>query len=137
MWDEYFSGKCKITGIDICEERFKKVDIEKDNIRILLGDQSDSVFLSSLSGERFDVIVDDGSHIPNHQIITFNCLFQCLSSSGVYFIEDLHVAKSTANIFRSIANKKYTGSEFSIDILSQIDHIEFYASNKLCAIYKK
>tara|TARA_R110002050_G_scaffold54898_3_gene124107 strand:+ start:214 stop:885 length:672 start_codon:yes stop_codon:yes gene_type:complete len=37
-------------------------------------------------------INDDGSHIPEHQILTFNTLFPKLEDGGVYIIEDIEVS---------------------------------------------
>ena len=35
------------------------------------------------------LIVDDGSHIPEHQMISFNILFEHLRPGGIYIIEDI------------------------------------------------
>lgn len=37
-----------------------------------------------------DIIIDDGSHISSHQILTFNVLWDKLKIGGLYFIEDIH-----------------------------------------------
>ena len=39
--------------------------------------------------DRVDVIIDDGSHRPDHQQISLSALFPSLVSGGLYFIEDL------------------------------------------------
>jgi len=39
---------------------------------------------------RVDVIIDDGSHRPNDQLLTLETLWKLLRSGGKYFIEDLH-----------------------------------------------
>jgi hypothetical protein len=36
-----------------------------------------------------DVLIDDGSHITNHQIRTFDHIYPKISSNGFYIIEDL------------------------------------------------
>jgi len=37
-----------------------------------------------------DIIIDDGSHVPEHQINTFNFLFdKMLKNGGIYIIEDI------------------------------------------------
>ena len=59
---------------------------------VFLGDQSNPVDLSSISGRvgtaRF--IIDDGSHQPSHQYNTFEFLFEnLLEPGGVYIIEDV------------------------------------------------
>jgi hypothetical protein len=37
-------------------------------------------------------INDDGSHIPDHQVLTFNVMFPKLESGGVYIIEDIETS---------------------------------------------
>ncbi len=37
-------------------------------------------------------INDDGSHIPEHQLLTFNTLFPLLQEGGVYIIEDIETS---------------------------------------------
>lgn len=40
-----------------------------------------------------DLIVDDGSHLPAHQLLTFSYLFQeLLSKGGVYIVEDIETS---------------------------------------------
>ena len=36
-----------------------------------------------------DVLIDDGSHITNHQITSFNVLYSAIKKGGFYVIEDL------------------------------------------------
>jgi hypothetical protein len=51
------------------------------------------VFLKSVidSVGKFDIIIDDGSHIPVHQIKSFEVLFHDgLKDKGVYICEDCH-----------------------------------------------
>ncbi len=43
------------------------------------------------AGVEFDVIIDDGSHRPDHQQITLAALFPHLKPGGLYFVEDLLV----------------------------------------------
>ena len=138
MWNEYFKGKCHITGIDINEKRFRKKDLENKNIRIKLGSQNDVKFLKSLCDIKYDFIVDDGSHKSGDQIISFNNLFNNMNSSGVYIIEDLHVAKKTEHIFESInTNDEFYKLHLDETVIKNIKSVEFYESNKLCVIYRK
>ena len=85
MWHEYFP-KGKIFSMDIGAIRWEEWG------EIFLGDQSS---LSDLKKAKekigyCDVIVDDGSHIPEHQIESFIYLFQeVLKPGGIYIIEDI------------------------------------------------
>ena len=82
-WQEYFPG-AKITGIDI-----EKVEVP--NTIICIGNQNDENFLKEVGHKHgpFDLIVDDGSHKPEDQIISFNVLYRnYLNVNGLYCIED-------------------------------------------------
>jgi PAS domain-containing protein len=58
-------------------------------IKIFRGDQSNRQFLRQIARNRYDIIIDDGSHEPSHMIISFQELFSSLNPGGVYIIEDL------------------------------------------------
>lgn len=87
MWEEFFPN-ATIHGLDIdpaCKCH------EGGRIRIHTGSQADPAFLRSVLDAMEgapDIVIDDGSHAPNHQIATFNELFPALSQHGVYVIED-------------------------------------------------
>lgn len=89
MWDSYFSSG-KIYGVDIVDGSF----LSSDTVTILCADQSNEASLrelkSKLENIAFDVIIDDGSHVPDHQQMTLGVLFPLLKKGGVYFIEDLY-----------------------------------------------
>ena len=88
IWREYFS-QANICGIDI-----DKKDFIIKNVSILQGDQSDKLFLESIikKYEKFDIIIDDGSHQAKHIIASFNFLFSHLNDKGIYVIEDLQTS---------------------------------------------
>jgi len=43
-------------------------------------------------GYQFDIIIDDGSHISEHQMLTLKVLWPLLRSGGLYIVEDLHTS---------------------------------------------
>ena len=88
MWKSYFGEKAVIYGIDI-NPRAK--DLEEDNVKILIGSQSDRNFLRNLKSElpAIDIFIDDGGHRMQQQIITFEELFDKIQPDGVYVCEDL------------------------------------------------
>lgn len=82
IWKRYFPT-ATIVGLDInpgCK------DFEEERIEIVTGDQTDTKLLESL-GE-FDIVIDDGSHDPGHQEVTFTTLYP--KTKTVYLIEDCH-----------------------------------------------
>jgi len=64
----------------------------EDQINIRIGSQSDRKFLKSVVEEfgNIDIVIDDGSHMSEDQIISFNTLFDHVSENGIYAVEDLH-----------------------------------------------
>jgi len=91
MWKDYFGPECRIFGIDInpyCK------DLEEDRVSIYIGDQEDRTFLRSLTADipRIDILIDDGGHRMQQQINTFEEMFPCIESNGVYLCEDLHTS---------------------------------------------
>ena len=57
-------------------------------------DQSDKASLLQMADieKKFDIIVDDGSHMNAHQLLTFATLFDHLRDGGVYVLEDVQTS---------------------------------------------
>lgn len=91
MWKEYFGDQAEIVGVDI-EPRCKK--FEEDRIKIYIGDQADRNFLRNLIAAegQFDIIIDDGGHFMNQQIVSFQELYSAVKEGGVYLCEDNHTS---------------------------------------------
>jgi hypothetical protein len=88
MWKNYFGDKARIYGIDV-NPRVK--ELEEENIQILIGSQSDRNFLRKVKTELpdFDILIDDGGHKMNQQIVTFQELYSKIKPDGVYLCEDI------------------------------------------------
>jgi hypothetical protein len=87
MWEEFFPN-AKIYGIDIDP---KCRQFAGGRRQVFIGDQGDKSFLRRFveeTGGGLDVVIDDGSHIVQHQLDTFEILFPALSSHGIYAMED-------------------------------------------------
>jgi hypothetical protein len=56
-----------------------------------IGSQADPEFLRSvMQRHRPTVVIDDGSHLADHVISTFQALYPMLPPGGVYIAEDIH-----------------------------------------------
>lgn len=88
MWKHYYP-KSTIIGIDIDYNCVKYQNEDKD-IWIEIGSQNNHLFLNSIIKKwgKFDLIIDDGSHINSDVIFTFKNLIDSLNKSGIYVIED-------------------------------------------------
>ena len=89
MWAEFFP-QAMIFGMD------KNINYLFDDgrIRSLYGNQSKPEKLAMImkrtfEGNKFDIIIDDGSHKPDRQIKTLSVLLPYLRNSGLYFVEDV------------------------------------------------
>lgn len=88
-WSDYFKYS-KIIGVDIKKIDLKKKKLNKKNISIYQGSQTNEIFITKLikKYKKFDIIIDDGSHYPRDVIKSFKMLFHALSKNGLYFVED-------------------------------------------------
>lgn len=87
MWSEYFP-EARIYGVDLDPQAMFTTD------RIITGiADADSVWeLQSVAvefGGDFDLIIDDGSHKPEHQVNAALALVPFLAEGGVFVIEDV------------------------------------------------
>ena len=85
MWSWFFPG-ARILGLDIEDKSF----VDSDRIRSFVGSQTDADVIARIVAEEGAplVVVDDGSHRPEHIRETFAILFPLLPDGGVYAIED-------------------------------------------------
>lgn len=92
MWEAYFT-EAKVYGLDIAESALL---VTGERIEVRLLDQSDRVSLDEFATSEgpFDVIIEDGSHFWEHQIIGIQTLLPHVTSGGVYIVEDLHTSYS-------------------------------------------
>ena len=108
-FSKYFVNS-KIIGVDK-NPYFKK--FFSKNIRSLYCDVSDTYSLHLLRKylkEEIDIIIDDASHIPNHQLKTFTEMFRILKNKGIYIIEELDIFQS----FPENYNKNLNNTESEI-----------------------
>lgn len=118
-WKEYFYNST-IIGIDINPDCKK---YEEDRIIVEIGDQTDKYFLDGLMKKHgpFDFILDDGSHINNHVLTSFEELFKSVKDGGQYIVED--VITSYLDDYGGGYMKLGTTIEYFKNI---IDEVNFY-----------
>jgi hypothetical protein len=88
MWRHYFGPNCRVYGVDI-EEACKCY--ENDYTEIFIGDQANRNFWKTFK-ERvpvIDILIDDGGHQPEQQIVTLEEMLPHLRPGGVYLCEDI------------------------------------------------
>ena len=91
MWREFFGPEAKIIGIDV-DPKCKA--LEAEGFEIWIGNQADPNFWAEfkLKHPSVDLVLDDGGHTMEQQIVTFESLFPILSNCGTYVCEDTHTS---------------------------------------------
>lgn len=87
MFRDYFGNYAQLSGFDIHPD-FKK--FTNNGFEIFIGDQSSPNDLKQCLINKYNVIIDDGSHASSHQQISLRELWGAVKSGGIYIIEDLH-----------------------------------------------
>jgi hypothetical protein len=97
VWRDYFSDAELLAGIGYGAGFNANAPACKSAVHCYYGDQANVTFLDWLlvdSGGRFDVIIDDGSHLPEHQFASLRRLLErdALVDGGLYIIEDVETS---------------------------------------------
>ena len=94
MWNDYFE-KASIYTFDIVDVSNYSYITKHDNVFFYRGDQSkreDFISMYKDFGDKeFDFILEDGSHVHEHQMISLGHLFQYVKSKGYYILEDMSI----------------------------------------------
>jgi hypothetical protein len=91
LWAQYLPNAQHIVGCDInpdCGTLF----FDDPRISVIVGDANADPAFENVKTicQNFDVIIDDGSHVPRDVIASFVNYFQLLSPGGTYVVEDVH-----------------------------------------------
>ena len=87
VWKEYLPH-ANITGVDI-DPRCQAFGATPD--QVITADQGNAEHMEAIAGLwAWDIVIDDGSHVPEHQGISFKAIWPKLNPGGVYIIEDCH-----------------------------------------------
>lgn len=149
MWRDYFPNAI-IHGVDIYDKSF----FNDNRIFTHIGSQDDSVFLHSLINKIGSptICIDDGSHVNDLTIKTFEILFPVIKPGGIYVVEDVHTSywpdiyggdfdvknhdsRTTMNYFQSLTD--VLNAEHIPGYVSPINDIESISFYKEMIIIKK
>ena len=87
LWCSYFGRGTHVVGVDMNEHCRS---LARRDVDIRIGDQGDEQFMRSLLDDGpFDIVIDDGSHLPAHQILALETLWPAMKVGGVMLVEDL------------------------------------------------
>lgn len=91
MWKNYFNDKTRIIGVDFNPGSKKW---EKYGFEVHIGNQSDPNFWKKFFEKvgKIDILIDDGGHTNEQQIVTFLNTFENIKDGGLIVIEDTHTS---------------------------------------------
>ena len=91
LWAKYFPNATHIVGCDI-DPACKALVYDDARIRIVAADANSPEAMKQIDSisDAFDIVIDDGSHVPRDVIASFLNYFPRLSPGGLYVAEDLH-----------------------------------------------
>lgn len=87
IWERFFSN-ATIVGVDIAPSTRR---FARGRVYVEIGSQVDPEFLAEIA-QRYkpSIVIDDGSHLAEDQIFSFEQLFPRLQPGGIYVVEDIH-----------------------------------------------
>ena len=123
MWKKFFGKNARIIGIDLYPETKK---LEKYGLEIFIGDQSSDVFWRNFFLEvgKIDILLDDGGHTNENQILTLNNIINNVNDNGLIVIEDTSASYSKKH-FNPSKYSFINYSKFLIDDLYGRDEEKF------------
>jgi hypothetical protein len=116
MWRRYFGPHARIIGVDL-NPKAKKW--EADGFEIHIGNQSDPLFWDDFfsSVGDVDVILDDGGHTNEQQIVTAHKSIPHIKDGGMLIVEDSHTS-----YFRAFGNpSRYSFISYTKALIDSIN----------------
>lgn len=123
LFDQYFNNS-KILGVDISIVFEAKQ--YKNEVYLIQADATKPLkTFYGVPDLTFDIIIDDGSHVTQDQITTFNLLKDKMNPGGIYIIEDL--------LALDIEREKYLALHDNVEIID-MRKVNGRFDNALCII---
>jgi hypothetical protein len=98
-------------------------NITRTDTRPLVADQSDGPAIASLLktvNRTFDLVIEDGSHMPKHQASCLAEAFPLLRPGGMYVLEDLQTSHPEHVYYQQTCTP---GTPGSLHLLLLIEHL--------------
>lgn len=126
MWQQYFIN-AEIYGIDIRGDYDYLKDGRTFTYIVDQSNKGELILFGEEFNDYFEIIVDDGSHQSNDQILTFETLFPYLKSGGYYCVEDLLCD------YDSRWNKGRSSIEYFKTLISNVNMSGNIPNSHICA----
>ena len=91
IWHKYFPNAERLIGCDV-NPQCGDLSYDQKNISIIVGDAGTPEVCKKIRNlcPRFDIIIDDGSHVSTDCIKNLRNYYKYVKPGGVYILEDLH-----------------------------------------------
>lgn len=124
MWRNFFGKNARIIGIDLNPDA--KI-FEKYGFEIYIGSQKDKKFLKEVQKKigKIDILLDDGGHTYEQQIITTESFIDNINDGGIIVIEDTH-----SSYLDGFGSSKFTFVNYVKGLIDKIN-------NRSCLLNKK
>jgi len=115
MWRDFFGPKARIIGVDLNPNAKKW---EEEGFEIYIGSQSDENFWNRFVEEitSVDVVLDDGGHTYEQQIVTTEMLLNKINDGGMLVVEDTHTS-----YMRDFGPHKFSFIEYTKVMMDKIN----------------
>lgn len=115
MWREFFGPDARIIGIDLNPNAKKW---EEHGFEIYIGSQSDKNFWREFINDigPVDVVLDDGGHTYDQQIVTTEMLLSLVKDNGMLVVEDTHTS-----YLNGFGPKRYSFVNYTKSMIDKIN----------------
>ena len=116
MWRDFFGPQARIIGVDLNPEAKKW---EEEGFEIFIGDQGSAEFWKNTLNTigKLDIVLDDGGHTYEQQIMTTESVIPFINDGGVIIIEDCHTSYMKKFGFKKLSFINY--AKYLIDNINK------------------
>jgi len=117
MWRQFLGPKARIIGIEFNSEA---ACLKSDEFIIEVGDQGNIEFWKSFFNKYgpVDVVIDDGGHWNDQQIVTTAAVIPNIRSGGMLIVEDTH-----CSYYKWMGNpSKYSFIEYAKHLVDRVNY---------------
>ena len=144
MWRKYFK-KANIDCFEIDEKKIKLA--KKDKLKkaryhyIDVSDRKIIVSQFKKTKKKYDIIIDDSTHLFDHQINIILCAHKFLKPGGIMVIEDIYKHRRNYEENNYFEKIKHIRKNFSYVVFVETPHVNNFTANwkneKILLLVKK
>lgn len=148
--------EARVVGANIVPQRPSwPTDPRVQYLRIDQGDRDGMASALRDLGTSFDLIIEDGSHIPQHQVSCLVEAFDLLNPGGLYILEDVHTshpghpmferahqggarhAPNAMNVLLAFQHLQEMRLDLTVEMARDLSHPAFFAPDEVVRLYDR